>query len=493
MQKSTKLTNLIKCIGVIIFLLIFVLLYAKMEDVFSRKDSYSKNGAFMEEEKDFDVIFFGTSHMIDGMFPMELWNQYGIFSYNLAGPNNSIAASYWELVNVLDHKKPQLVVIDCSTLSTQEKVIEGKEGQLHRTMDIFPLSPNKIRAAYDLVNEKERVGFLWEFALYHSRWNQLSEEDFKPEFDTHKGANTLINVEIPDEMETVSPDEKSPADAVGAVYMRKMIELCKEEDIDILLTYIPFPAKKSRLKEANLAREIADEYQVNFLNFLEMDGIVDFDTDCYDAHSHLNPSGARKVTEYMGAYIQETYGIKDRREDPQYASWHEDYEAYTVHKIDLIEEQQELDNALMLHYDKNISTCIFVKEGSAILQDERMQNLIKNVSPYEELTQLEAAATAGSAYFVLIDNGWCKVWESVGGEALSEVNTTFGNLSYSSDEGNPALFIQGTEENYLQGGEDAPDVQIVTINRLTGQIVYKAAYEMAEYDEHGNAVATKVQ
>lgn len=493
MQKSARLTNLIKIISVIVFVLVFLLLYGQLEKVFSRKDSYSKNGAFMEEEKDFDVLFFGTSHMIDGMFPMELWNQYGIFSYNLAGPNNSIAASYWELVNVLDHKKPKLVVLDCSTLSTQEKVMEGKEGQLHRTMDVFPLSPNKIRAAYDLVNEKERVGFLWEFALYHSRWNQLSEEDFNPSFDTHKGANTLINVEIPDEMEIVAPDEKTPSDTVGAVYMRKMIELCKGKDIDILLTYIPFPAKKNKLKEANLAQEIAEEYQINFLNFLEMDGIVDFDTDCYDAHSHLNPSGARKVTEYMGAYIQETYGIEDRREDPLYASWHEDYEAYTAHKLDLIKEQQELDNALMLHYDKNISTCIYVKEGSEILQDERMRKLIKNISPYEELVQLEVAVEAGSDYFALIDNGWCKVWESVGGEALSDIGTTFGNLSYTNDEGNPALFIQGREENFLQVGEDMPEVQIVTINRLTGEIVLQSAFKMADYDEHGNAVAQKIQ
>ena len=56
MQKSAKLTNLIKIISVIVFVLVFLLLYGQLEKVFSRKDSYSKNGAFMEEEKDFDIL-----------------------------------------------------------------------------------------------------------------------------------------------------------------------------------------------------------------------------------------------------------------------------------------------------------------------------------------------------------------------------------------------------------------------------------------------------
>lgn len=47
--------------------------------------AYSKNRDFIEHSDSYDVLFFGNSHMANGVFPMELWNDYGIVSYNLAG------------------------------------------------------------------------------------------------------------------------------------------------------------------------------------------------------------------------------------------------------------------------------------------------------------------------------------------------------------------------------------------------------------------------
>ncbi len=476
----------------IVFLLFFVVIYCCINQIVTRKDSYTKNREFLEEENNFDVLFFGTSHMIDGLYPMELWNQYGIFSYNLAGASNQVAMHYWELVNALDYTTPKLVVVDCARISSMDKVPVLNMNNMHKPFDFFPLSGNKVKAMYDLLEPEERSAYLWKFLLYHSRWNELSKEDFVVKSEGEKGANSLVNVAIPNKKAVVERSEKTPADAVGAQYLRKMIELCQEENIDILLTFIPFPANKEKMQEANLAYDIAEEYGVNYINFLDMDGIVDFDTDCYDSHSHLNPSGARKVTEYLGAYIQENYDIPDRREDAAYASWHEDYEAYTQEKIAQIQQQQSLDCALMLHYDKNLSTCLYVKEGSAILQDERMVKLIRNISPYTELSQIETAILNNSEYFLVADNGWCDIWESADGQPLQDINTTFGNLTYTSDGENPVLFIQNTEESLLSGANEKgemPDIQIVTVNKLTGEIVNRAAYTVNGYDQYKNAIA----
>ncbi len=491
MQKRFAL----RIIKVVLFLCIFLAVYSYLDKVLERKKSFTKNGAFLEEENNFDVLYFGASHVYDAIYPMELWNHYGIFSYNLANPNNTLSASYWGLVNALDYTTPRLVVVDCSMLSKETKVIEDKESQLHNTFDVFPLSANKMNAVYDLIEPKERIGFLWKFALYHSRWNQLSKEEFMPQAEPHKGADLPVNVAIPGTKSVVNPKEKSPADTVGAQYMRKIIELCQERDIDVLLTYMPFPAEKDKLKEANLAYDIAEEYNIQYLNFQEIDGIIDYDTDCFDSNSHLNVSGARKVTEYLGAYIQGNYGISDRREDTSYASWHEDYTEYTEYKLKLIQEQYSLDCELILHYDKNLSTCLYVKEDSEILQDERMVKLIQNISPYTELSQIETAILNKSEYFLVVDNGWCDIRESVDGQPLEDVNTTFGNLTYTSDGEAPSLLIQNTEENFLTGVNEAgkvPDVQIITINKMTGEIVARASYVVNGYDSYGNVTANKI-
>lgn len=494
MAKEKVGKKILNLIGIIIFLSFFVISYLYVDKVFERKDAVIKNGEFLEEENDFDVLFFGNSHAYDAIYPMELWNQYGIFSYNLSGQSNEIAVCYWELVNALDYTTPELVVVDCVKLSSMYKVSQNNSNNVHKSLDFFPLSKNKVKAIEDLFEGEERISYLWKFWLYHSRWNELTKEDFQYEYTPGKGAQLHLNVGIPGETAHVDRGEKSAMDTVGVEYLCKMIELCQEKDIDILLVYVPFPAYADRVKEANLAYDIAEKYGVNYINFLDMEGIVNYDTDCYDAHAHLNPSGARKITEYLGSYIQENYGISDHRNDETYASWNEEYEEYTEYKIEKIRQQARLDRELMLLYDKNISSCIYVKEGSEILQDERMVNLIKNVSPYTDLPRIETAIQNQSDYFLIVDNGWCDIWESVDGEELRDLNTTFGSVTYESTDGNPNLFMQGTETDYLAETEEGemPDVQIIAINKLTGEIVNRSSYVVNGHDEYGNIGAEKV-
>jgi hypothetical protein len=66
-----------------------------------RKASDFKYANFFEQDEDFDVLFFGTSHVINGIFPMELWNDYGIVSYNFGGHGNEIATSYWDNIDAV--------------------------------------------------------------------------------------------------------------------------------------------------------------------------------------------------------------------------------------------------------------------------------------------------------------------------------------------------------------------------------------------------------
>ena len=330
------------------------------------------------------MLFIGTSHIRDGVYPMELWNSYGITSYNLGGPGNSLGVSYWNLVNALDYTTPELVVIDCPQISYSEMLAENSNFT-HTTFDEFPLSVNKVKAIYDLAEDGNRMAYLWPFSVYHSRWSELTKSDFTVEPSLDKGARFRIGVAVPEKMEQVAPDAKTSMDTVGVEYLCKIIALCQEKDIEVLLTYLPFPATENKLMEANLLYDIAELYGVRYINFFEGELLVDFDTDCADSNSHLNASGARKITKYLGEYIQENYGLKNLREDTAYASWHEDYEAYAANKLELLRSQNSLDCELILLQDPSFSSKICIKEGSAILQDERMMKLINNASAEVEI------------------------------------------------------------------------------------------------------------
>ena len=58
-----------------------------------------KNGSFLKEDRDYDVLLFGSSHMVNGIYPMELWKDYGITAYNLSGHGAGLAA--WPRLGML--------------------------------------------------------------------------------------------------------------------------------------------------------------------------------------------------------------------------------------------------------------------------------------------------------------------------------------------------------------------------------------------------------
>lgn len=66
-----------------------------LSDITERKESKNKFGNFYQQEEDYDVLFLGSSHILNGVFPMELWRDYGIVSYNLSGHGSRAAVNYW--------------------------------------------------------------------------------------------------------------------------------------------------------------------------------------------------------------------------------------------------------------------------------------------------------------------------------------------------------------------------------------------------------------
>lgn len=227
-------------------------------------------------------------------------------------------------------------------------------------------------------------GILWDFSVYHSRWIELGYDDFYPSASKEKGAQTRVAVATPREIIQVPSDSYLEEETLGVQYLRKMIEECQEKGIEVLLVYLPFPPQEQDFLNANRMYKIADEYGVDYINFLDMD-IVDYSTDCYDEGSHLNPSGARKVTDYLGQYIMEHYEIKDQRENDAYADWHDAYKEYEKLKESNLKEQQDLDNYLMLLADKNYDVMIEICDLS-IWGDLHYWNLMSNLGV--DLTQI---------------------------------------------------------------------------------------------------------
>ena len=355
--------------GCLVTAALLVAALAGLTKVLERKASYAKYAPFFAQEEDFDVLFMGSSHLLNSVFPMELWKDYGIVSYNFGGHGNQLATTYWVMENALDYTTPKLMVIDCFYLEYEMKT-SMNFAQVHLSFDAFPLSRTKIRAAFDLLEDdafheswtldmaqRTRLNLLWDFAVYHDRWADLTEDDVDPAVTVEKGAESRIAISTPNAPATVPYGSKLEGETVGVRYLRRMIEDCQARGIHVLLTYLPFPSTGVDLKNAARVQDIAKEYGVGYIDFLSLP-LLDDATDHYDPDSHLNPSGARKVTDYLGQYIKAHYDIPDRRQDEAYKAWEEDYRAYRDFQVSALKEQETLELYLMLlksaHYDVEI-------------------------------------------------------------------------------------------------------------------------------------------
>lgn len=465
-----------KITGCIVTIALTAVLLWYSTDLFERKESDVKNAPFFEQEEDYDVLLFGTSHMGFGVYPMELWNDYGIVSYNLAGHGNPMATTYWTMVNAFDYKIPKLVVIDCYMLSCEFKT-NTSTSSIHLSFDAFPLSRNKTVGICDLLDDaaaesreglqdpRTRSEMLWDYTIYHSRWNDLGENDFKPAYSVEKGVERYAQIMPLEKMEPLSAEKLLEKETVSILYLRKMIETCQERGIDVLLTYLPTTADELNWQEANSVYDIAGQYGVDYINFLKED-VVNYATDYCDTNSHLNVSGARKMTTYLGQYIMEHYDIPDQRENTAYAGWHTDYQNYQNKLLNELRGLESLDNYLMMLSNENYMAVIEI-HNAQIWENDVYCNLLANL-------HVDCGQTAGATGLLVIrEAGKETEWSAQSFDTAQSVATMLGRLDWSEKEAqgyqvcrNGELFYEVTVEN----NPDA-DIRIIVLNKDTLEIV----------------------
>ncbi|MCR5798903.1 MAG: hypothetical protein K6G69_02415 [Lachnospiraceae bacterium] len=379
-------------ISTIIVIILSIIVLKKETDITESKASDNKYRAFFEHSQDFDVFFLGTSHVINAVYPMELWHDYGISSYNFGGHANELATTYWVFKNALNYSKPKVVFVDCMLLGDQQKTWDDFS-YVHLSLDAFPLSLTKINAINDLLDDKvivqrisegsltvsekrTKIGLLWDYSVYHPRWSELSEGDFCPTSIKEYGAESRIYISKPGVVVN-NPQTVLTEKTTGIEYLIKIIETCDENDIDIVLMNLPFPVNtEKQWQEINTVYTIADKYGVDYINFLDED-VVDFNTDCYDSNSHLNPSGALKVTDYLGKYILSKYKNLSHTGDMNYNYMDTDYADYKSYKDSRFNEVEDLNTYLMLLQDYDYGFMMNIGDTS-IFNDTTTLNLLKN-------------------------------------------------------------------------------------------------------------------
>lgn len=388
-NKTKKVT--LGVIKLVSFLLLLLVCLNVIINITKRKEYYNKYIDFHSQKADFDVLFFGTSHVVNGINPMELYNNYGIISYNMANHSEEMYITYYNMLLALQETHPKLIVLDAFGIVDSTSV---KKSMMHRAFDSYPITLQKIKAIRELSTKDDLLDnmfeYLFNFSLYHSRWKDIEKEDFQVNKNRLKGAEFLkqINTRVNTNNYESAPIIREDIDNIKA--FRKIIKYCKQNDIQVLVTFDPCTPGEKVIGRSKYIEEICNENEVNYINFLQDRELINYTSDFADQWSHLNPAGAKKLTNYIGKYIIENYNITDQRKNSEYDSWKEDYDKYIDYKIKQMESQEKnLGCYLMLLYGENdIGYKIEISSNVKITNESLLGNLLENLNNSYEINDM---------------------------------------------------------------------------------------------------------
>ena len=175
------------------FFLIAALLFCLITRIFTPKwsgywkSSDTVTGFYELDEDSIDTLIIGSSQVISGISPMELYQSAGISAYSLGTEQQPVLCSYYLLREALDTQPNLKAVI----FEVTELFNVCSEASYRKGLDYLPLNAAKWEAiqthvAWAEKREAEENGetapsalsYVLPIIAYHDRWSQLEQADF---------------------------------------------------------------------------------------------------------------------------------------------------------------------------------------------------------------------------------------------------------------------------------------------------------------------------
>ena len=270
-----------------------------------------------------DVIFIGDCEVYANFTPMELYREKGITSYVRGSSQQLIWQSYYVLKETFQYETPKAVVFNVNSMRYSEPISEAFN---RLTIDKMKWSEEKvdmIRAS--MMEEEDFLSYVFPILRYHSRFDELTKEDFDFLFTRQNTTwnGHLVNQNIKPLGEL--PVRRLLADySFGKIcweYLDKMRTLCEENGTQFILIKAPSVYPFWYDEYDTQIREYADKHGLAFYNLLDhVDAIgIDYTVDTYDEGLHMNLTGATKLSRYFAGILAENHGLADHRSDPAVA------------------------------------------------------------------------------------------------------------------------------------------------------------------------------
>lgn len=314
-----------KSVKTIVFLLLFLILFLSITDVLCPKwfsgchETHVTEQFYDMEKNSAQVCILGSSQIVYGLSSLEMYDKYGISAFSIGTANQSLLASYHWLKEVRKTQDVGYVIFDVSMLFE-----EDDESIVRKSFDTMRPSLNKLAAIWQhsrLEISDPFPTYLFKIIRYHTRWEDLDEKDFKLSIDmeaskVHRGGVISTSLRLVDYDQLII-DHDEYEDSLQMVdyqleYFYKLAEYCDENGIELLL--IKTPKDNWSRTKSELTQKVADGLGLTYLDFNTDENLQAFGFDPAEDMKdpdHLNFRGCIKLSDYLGAYLKEHYGLED--------------------------------------------------------------------------------------------------------------------------------------------------------------------------------------
>lgn len=300
---------------------------------------------------EYDVVFVGTSHVVCGVSPLEIYQRNQIKSYNFAVSAQPLGLTYCILYDLIENKAPQLVVLDASGLFTDgTNPVPWKY-----VLDNISMNENKFFIAKKYAQNVGReaiLGGMFPFFDYHTRWKSLTLDDFnlkgvdidKDCLNGYEIRSGLMGASITvEDMNTINaelvtnnvgerimygsePDYITRDIEVDCITennqetLMAIKQLCEEKEVQLLMIKVPALSDPVGYRTWTIDRyyntkELCQQLGIDYWDLMYDSNLnVNWDEDTHDGGYHLNIRGAEKVSTKLADNIAATYHINQDKD-----------------------------------------------------------------------------------------------------------------------------------------------------------------------------------
>lgn len=277
----------------------------------------SSNSFYSQKKDTIDVLFIGNCHCYSTFRPSKIKEKTGLNSYVFACPNLNSQGSYYYFKTALKTQHPKYAIIETFPFNIYDSYVE-ESTILPYTYSCAMDLPIVERIKYALDTRKsDKFGYWTDYIFglseFHDNWTENNlfmmtqtsmDNGFVkcPHDDPLDKPDELVNV-----LET---NETEILDAEYLDYFYKIIQLAKEENIELIFVEVPYLSMhESEAKRNNYLREEAEKNGYRFLNLVDNDLLneLNFTRDCMMDYDHVNLKGAEILTTYLAKYIETNY------------------------------------------------------------------------------------------------------------------------------------------------------------------------------------------